>query len=93
MGPPARPAAGTLETFLLNQTVLFTTDSDGGVFRAVVDHRPHVVQPIAGVIEINTLVPALGLTVADDATSVLYSPGDDSLAWRMSPVEAPPTPK
>jgi uncharacterized protein YqjF (DUF2071 family) len=92
-GPPARPAAGTLETFLLNQTVLFTTDSDGGVFRAVVDHRPHVVQPIAGVIEINTLVPALGLTVADDATSVLYSPGDDSLAWRMARVDPATNPR
>jgi hypothetical protein len=93
MGPPARLAAGTLDAFLLNQTVLFTTDAEGRVFRAVVDHRPHVVQPIAGVIEINTLIAAVGLTVAEDAPSVLYSPGDDSLAWPMARVEPPPTPQ
>lgn len=86
-GPPVRLAPGSVDAFLLNQTLLFTTDAEGGVSRARVDHRRHVIQPIQGVIEINTLVSALGLAVAEDAPSVLYCPGDDSLAWPMARVE------
>jgi len=89
-GPPAAVAPGSADEFLLNQTILFATDEHGAIYRARVDHRPHVVQPIDGVIEVNTLVSALVLTLPADPPIVRYCPGDDSLAYPMTRLDPAP---
>lgn len=81
MGPPQPLEPGSIDQFLLNQTLLFVAGPTGPVRCGRVDHRPHVVQPIQGIVEINTLVSNLGLTVPVAPTLLHYCPGDDSLAY------------
>jgi uncharacterized protein len=80
IGSPGGPFTEGLDAFLLNQTTLFAARV-GVLYRGVVDHRPHVVRPIEGVVEINTLVPSLGLTLPGVPPRLQYSAGDDSRAW------------
>jgi uncharacterized protein YqjF (DUF2071 family) len=75
-----------VDTFLLNQTTLFLGRTRGPLYRALVDHRPHTIQPIQGIVEANTLLSALGLTAPPDPPRLSYSPGDDSRAWRPARV-------
>lgn len=74
-------ADGTLDGFLLNQSVLFASGPKGDLHRGEVGHRRRVVQRMKGIVEINTLVGSLGIELPPTDPIVHYTAGDDALSW------------
>ena len=82
-GPPAHPAAGTLEYFLTERYCLYTLDRTGQVRRADIHHPPWPLQPAHAEIAENTMTEPLGIALPDQTPLLHYSARQDVLIWPL----------
>jgi uncharacterized protein YqjF (DUF2071 family) len=93
--PAGQAVPGTLEHFLLERYILYATDSAGRLFSGHVYHTPYPVKS-ARLVEVReSLLPAAGITSAQDPCHVAFSEGVSVDIFSLCPVERPskPAPK
>ena len=84
-GPPAEAQPGTLEFFLLERYVLFSTGRDGHIYSGRVHHAPYQFAPAR--VEEWSFLPAVEDGFADSGRPPdhgLFSPGVDVEAWAIA---------
>jgi uncharacterized protein YqjF (DUF2071 family) len=81
-GTPAPAAAGSLERFLLERYCLYARD--GGLQRAELHHRPWLVQPAVGAVDLNTMGP-LELALGTEPPLLHVAATQDVLSWALEP--------
>lgn len=87
-GEPQETRPGSLEHFLVERNLLFTTYK-GELYRADVAHLPYAIQP-ARLLEFEqTLARAAGIEVPDEPPLVFYAPGFGVLASALQPLSVP----
>ncbi len=82
-GPPAPPAAGSLEEFLTERYCLYA-GQDGLLYRADIHHRPWPLRPAEARIDLNTMPPD-ELQVEGEPL-LHYSARQDVVIWPLEPV-------
>jgi uncharacterized protein YqjF (DUF2071 family) len=83
-GPPAPPAAGTLEHWLTERYCLYTLDDRHRVLRGEIHHPPWPLQSAEADIALNTMVEELGLELAGEPL-LHYSARQDVVFWTLEP--------
>ena len=85
-GVAAEP--GSLEFFLAERYLLYTTNRSGRLYRGQVHHRPYPLRPAQVVSCRQTLSAANGIDVADRPDHALFSPGVTVDIFPLRPVES-----
>lgn len=86
IGPVQLRGAGTLEHWLTERYCLYTLNSNS-VYRAEIHHPPWPLQDAAAEIEVNTMAPASGITLADRTPLLHFSRRLDVLIWPLRPIK------
>lgn len=86
VGPACLPAAGTLESWLVNRYCLYTADGRGRVLRSDVEHAPWQLQPAAVEIERCAMTAGLGISLPDTMPLAHFSRYIDAVAWPLEEV-------
>jgi uncharacterized protein YqjF (DUF2071 family) len=82
-GPPAPPAAGTLEHFLTERYCLYTLDRRGNLRRADIHHVAWPLQPAAAEMTENTMTQPFGIPLPDRPPLLHYAARQDVLIWPL----------
>lgn len=82
-GTPTAADPGGLEHFLLERYCLYARD--GGLQRAELHHRPWLVQPALGGVDLNTMGPP-ELPLGADPPLLHVAATQDALSWPLVPV-------
>ena len=83
-GTPAPAEPGTLEQFLFERYCLYAKDG-GRLQRAELHHRPWLVQPALGAVELCTIGPP-ELALPSEPPLLHVAATQDALAWSLEPV-------
>lgn len=84
VAPRARPepvAAGSLERFLVERYCLYAAEGDT-LYRAEIHHPPWLLQPVEGVVDLNTLAPN-GVRLPDEAPLLHFARRQDVVLWPL----------
>jgi len=80
-GDVFQATSGTLEHWLTARYCLYAATPDGQVLRGEIDHPPWSLQPAEAVVDDESMLNALGLSVLDDTPHLLFSKDIAARAW------------
>ena len=79
---PASPAApGSVEEFLAERYCMYTTDHEGELRRADIEHRPWVLQPVTLDVTENTVLQADGMPDLGPPAHAMYGDDLENVVW------------
>jgi uncharacterized protein YqjF (DUF2071 family) len=81
VGPPAPPAAGSLDAWLTERYCLYTLDRRGRVVRLEIHHPPWSLQPAVAEVGTNTMTAPFGLRLPDVPPRLHYVHRQEMVGW------------
>ncbi|MBS1875210.1 MAG: DUF2071 domain-containing protein [Acidobacteria bacterium] len=85
-GAPRPSEPGSLEHWLTERYVLFSTDRRGRLYRGDIHHAPWLLQPAKADIAINTMTEQLGVTLPAARPILHFAKPLDVLVWTLEPM-------
>lgn len=80
-GKGVRPAAGTLEHFLVERYCLYAVSPSGRAYRMDIHHRPWLIQPADADVDAAALLEADGIPQPASTPLLHYAPVQEMIAW------------